>query len=153
MKKIVLLASLLYAAVVITFAVGVSPAAAQEGNWLGGLEAPLVELASAIILAITGYVLTWLREKWNLEIEAKHRAALQSALTNAATLAIKAALDKDTGGKTGKDAGIEIGTAAMEIGIDYVKQSVPDAIRKFGLDTILIDRLLRPKINEILLKK
>ncbi len=77
----------------------------------------LLALLSALVFRFTG-----------IEIEAKHRAALQSALANAAKLLL-------VRGTTVDDA------------IDYVERSVPDALTRFkARDRPRIAELLAPHI-------
>ncbi|SOC41598.1 hypothetical protein SAMN05892877_10920 [Rhizobium subbaraonis] len=77
----------------------------------------LLAFLSAVILRLTGF-----------EIEAKHRAALQSALANAAKLLLMPGTSVD-------DA------------IDYVERSVPDALTRFkARDRPRIAELLAPHI-------
>jgi hypothetical protein len=73
----------------------------------------------------------WFR-KLGIDIEAKHRDALQTALQSAAMLA----LARGTG------------QGASYAAIEYVRNSVPDAVAKFGLDDQRIEELLLPKITE-----
>jgi lipopolysaccharide export LptBFGC system permease protein LptF len=117
-----------------------------EETFIQSLENPIMTVISAAIVALLAFISFWLQRTLGVTVEAKHREALQSALENAARLVLKTAMDKDTGGKTMKDSVVEIGDVAMQVGIDYVKQSVPDAIKKFGLDDFLIDKYLRPKL-------
>src|SRR5687767_1420717 len=87
----------------------------------------LVELASIFIAAVVGYLATSLKAKLGIDIEAKHREALQAALTNAAGLVINRA-----GGMVGA---IRLPTQNPLIleGVDYVVKSAPDALKHFGI--------------------
>ena len=72
-------------------------------------------------------------QKAGIEIEAKHREALQSALSAAAALALARAGAKGV---------------VPSIAVNYVKDSVPDAVAKFGLDDNRIRELIVPKVIE-----
>ncbi|MFD2235923.1 hypothetical protein [Aureimonas populi] len=91
----------------------------------------LATLASALVPILVAALVQWFR-KLGIEIEANHRDALQSALTNAAMLALARGA----------------GQNAPQVAIDYVKRSVPDAVKTFGLDNRRIAELLLPKITE-----
>lgn len=93
-----------------------------------------------IVATVVGGILVNRVSRWTgVEIEARHREALQSALTNGALFAI---------------AKYEPGAGAAAIGMatDYVRQSVPDAIKRFDLDEASLTRLVIPKIREQLTK-
>lgn len=68
-------------------------------------------VASVAITAACGFAM----RKWGIEVEAKHREALHSALMTGARAAIGQ-------GILGKEAAV--------YGIEYAKKSVPDALRK-----------------------
>lgn len=95
----------------------------------------LVTMATIAAPALTAVVFR-LFQKWGIEIEAKNRDALQSALQNAAIIAMA-------------KAGVSGSSTPKAIAIDYVKQSVPDAVKKFGLDEGRILDLLEPHFSSI----
>lgn len=91
----------------------------------------LAAFATALIPVLVAALVQWFR-KMGIDIEAQHRDALQSALTNAAMLALA------------RGAGVGAPLAAIE----YVRHSVPDAVKAFALDDHRIAELLLPKITE-----
>lgn len=95
------------------------------GPTLGILVAILVPFAVATLVKVF--------QKAGIEIEAKHREALQSALQSAAALALARAGAKG---------------AIPTLAVDYVKNSVPDAVAQFGLDDNRIRELIAPKLIE-----
>ena len=99
---------------------------------------PVISAMVAVLIPIAIAAVMKLLKKWGLEMEANHRDALQSALQNAARIA----LSRATGGKI-----------AMSAGIDYVKSSVPDAISSFDLSDDRIKELLEPHIVEAFTEK
>ncbi|WEK04580.1 MAG: hypothetical protein P0Y65_20790 [Candidatus Devosia phytovorans] len=99
----------------------------------------------ALGLVITA-VLTWaanqLRKRTGIDIEARHREALQSALMNGILFALQRA-----GWTAGQPTDPLLNAAR-----GYVEHSVPDALAKFGIDTAtatgraMLDRLLTPHL-------
>lgn len=96
---------------------------------------PLVAtLAATIIPLLAAFIAERFRQWTGLEMEARHREALQSALANAARMIV---------------AG-----ATKQAGVEYVLSSVPDALRAFKIDDDLrIEGLLEPHIKSGLGKK
>lgn len=116
------------------------------------ITAPLLALGGTVIAPIAAAALVRLFQKWGIDIEAQHRDALQSALNNAAQVAV----DKMLGGiVTGaaRQVGNNIQDAAVDMAVEYVQKSVPDAIGKFKLDRSRIIDLLKPHIADALTKK
>src|SRR5262245_5582941 len=50
------------------------------------VQPPLITLFGAAATAIVGWLAATLKAKWNIDIDAQHREALQTALTNGAGL-------------------------------------------------------------------
>jgi hypothetical protein len=101
--------------------------------WLTVLEilAPVLTALLAILVpALVTALFRWF-QKLGLDIEQKHRDALQSALANAAMIAIA------RGTRNG----------ATGAAIDYVRGSVPDAVKQFKLDDAKIVELLKPRVT------
>lgn len=133
-------------------------------GFFGGFRDPLLEVASVVIAAFLAWLTTWLRTLFNMQVEEKDRQALQSALEHAAQLVIdralrtqqrhQADLTAEGSGVVAKEAlkeiGLDISQTAINVGIGYVKQSVPDAVKRFGLDDLFINKLLRPHLSKVL---
>lgn len=79
-------------------------------------------------------------QKWGLDIEASHRDALQSALQNAAMLAISKA------GAKAFASGINARSLVTNDALHYLNNSVPDAIKAFGLSESQMAELMAPHI-------
>jgi len=98
----------------------------------GALIAILVPLALA-------YALKLLKDKTGIEIEAKDREALQSALQNAALSVVR---------KQGTSA---LTSMAEDTIVNYVRDSVPDAVRRLGRKEPISDtkilKLAAPKLE------
>lgn len=58
------------------------------GSLLGVFRPCLIELAGIVVAALAAWLLKSISEKRGLDIEERHRAALQAALTQAASLLI-----------------------------------------------------------------
>lgn len=106
-------------------------------GFFGWLRPYLVEIVSLVI----GGAVLWATRKFHqltgMEVEAKHREALQSALRNGANLVVSKI---PIGGK------IDVHSAAVATAIRYVLESVPDAVAYFELTPDKIADLLKPKL-------
>ena len=93
------------------------------------------------LLPVLSTVLTWAlasaaraaKQRWGIEIEARHREALHSALMSG----IRAALGR---GLKGKDA--------VDAAIGHAGRSVPDAIRRLGPSADVMKSLAEAKLRE-----
>lgn len=89
------------------------------------IQPVLSALATALIPILVAYLADRVRRWTGIEIEARHREALQSALANGARVAIE--------------------KGSLQHGVDYVMQSVPDAIEALAVDGVShIEDLLTP---------
>ena len=93
----------------------------------------LVEAISGILLLALGWLWNLVRVKTGLEIAEKHRLALHSALMTGAIAAIDGNL---TGAK------------ARELVIEYVKRSVPDALKALHPSGDVLVRLAEAKLAD-----
>lgn len=98
----------------------------------------LLELFGAAITLLIGWAAAKARQKWGIDIEARHREALHSALMNAARLALANQL---TGDK------------AVSMILDYARQSVPDAIGSLRPSIGVLDDLARAKLEQAIGEK
>jgi hypothetical protein len=101
----------------------------------------LVEVASVFISAVVLWLATTMKSKLNIDIEAKHREALQAALTNAAGLVINRA-----GGMASALALPGRNPLIIE-GVDYVVKSAPDALKHFGITPEAAGAVLTEKLE------
>ncbi|WAP67241.1 hypothetical protein [Jiella pelagia] len=102
--------------------------------------APIYGAVIAILVPIAlAYALKLLRDKTGIEIEAKDREALQSALQSAALTVIR---------KQGTSA---LTSMAEDTIVNYVRDSVPDAVRRLGKSGTISDakilKLAAPKLE------
>lgn len=104
------------------------PADAAEIGIFDQLRPALGDLAAFAITALVAYAVQRFKLWTGIEIEARHREALQSALANAARTIV--------GGGTVKQ------------GVEYVENSVPDALEHLGVKGAdRIRDLLQPHIS------
>mgnify|MGYP007106202572 CR=1 FL=1 len=107
------------------------------------LQPYLLAVVSAIAAAVVGWLAELLRRKFNLDIDAAHRDALQTALTNGAGLLI---------GKAGgalADKKLDLKSAALAEAVNYVLQAVPGAIRHFGITPEAVAEKLQAKLPQV----
>lgn len=101
---------------------------------------PVVATLITILVPVAIAALFKLMSKWGLDIEASHRDALQSALHNAAMLAISKA------GAKAFASGINARNLVTNDALHYLNNSVPDAIKAFGLSESQMAELMTPHI-------
>ena len=94
----------------------------------------IIELIGLALTGIIGWAAAAARKKWGIEIEARYREALHSALLTGAQLAMKHEL-------TGK--------AAIDLILRYIKQSVPDAIGSLNPSTEVLTDLAKAKLEQV----
>lgn len=108
------------------------------------LEHVVLPLATVVITALIGWIASLVRKWTGIEVEAKRRQALQSALMNGVRYAIQ---QLSTGGKIVDLSSDEWRERLIEESMDYIESSVPDALEYFhvwGRDALR--RLVLPKI-------
>ena len=94
----------------------------------------ILELLGVLLTGIIGWAAAAARRKWGIEIEARYREALHSALLTGAQLAMKHEL-------TGK--------AAIDLVLRYIKQSVPDAIGNLKPSPDVLTDLAKAKLEQV----
>lgn len=109
------------------------------GAWREYIDA----IMTALIVGLVGIVLELLRRKLGISIEDSQRQALQTALTNAAGLAVNR-LDSALAGKT-----VTTKNEAVDEAINYVLRSAPDAVARFGLTPSAIREKIEAKLAQI----
>ncbi len=123
--------SVIPAMILVTLAV---PAAASTGSdLLTALTPGLLDLASAVLTAVIGLVAVRFQRWTGIQIEARHREALHSAIMTAARLAVARKLATD---------------AAANFVLSYVRGSVPDALKQLAPPADTLDALVRSRLTE-----
>lgn len=95
----------------------------------------VVSLCGTVITVVFARVSSVAKARWGIEIEARHREALQSALMSG----IRSALAR---GLTGD--------AAVKVAIGYADVSVPDAIKALKPSGDVLDAIALAKLREAL---
>ncbi|MEF2073467.1 hypothetical protein [Consotaella aegiceratis] len=106
---------------------------------------PIIELLLTIAITVVVPVAVAALWKWlgklGLDVDQKHRDALQTAIQNAALVAVS---------KMGGPAiATTVSGAALETAVDYVKRASPDAVKHFDLSADAIAEKVRPKAEAI----
>ena len=131
--------SRLLAAALIVLMIAPLPAAAGTLDTILTAAVPgVLELVGVILTGIIGWAATRARAKWGIEIEARHREALQSALLNGARLA----MDRQLTGK-----------AAIDLVLTFIRSSVPDAIGNLKASPEVLTDLARAKLEQAAAEK
>ncbi|RAZ82102.1 hypothetical protein [Cereibacter johrii] len=121
--------SVISAAILATLAV---PAAASTGgDLLTALTPSLLDLAGVALTALIGLATVRFQRWTGIQIEARHREALHSAIMTAAQVAVARKLAPD---------------AATEFVSSYVRNSVPDALQQLAPPADTFDALIRSKL-------
>lgn len=101
----------------------------------------LLPIVSVLVAAIGGYLANLLRIKFGLQIEEQHRNAFQTALTNAAGLAIAKGKDIAAG------KSVDVKNPAIADAVNYVIAAAPDALKYFGITPAAIAEKVTAKIG------
>ncbi|MGC9448619.1 hypothetical protein [Cereibacter johrii] len=119
------------AAILATLAV---PAAASTGrDLLTALTSSLLDLAGVVLTALIGFATVRFQRWTGIQIEARHREALHSAIMTAARLAVARKLAPD---------------AATEFVSNYVRNSVPDALKQLAPPADTLNALVRSRLAQ-----
>jgi hypothetical protein len=132
-------------AALVALAFATAPALAAsviDGGSIFGVWRPyIVEIVGILIAGMVGWIVNLLRIRFGLEIEARHREALQTALTNAAGLVI---------GKGENLAGklqVTVRNDAIAEAVSYVLKGAPDALAYFGLTPDRVRQMVEAKVG------
>jgi hypothetical protein len=121
-----------------TYAYAQTAEAAVEPSWLSQIWTNyVIPLAGTALAAFLGWIFNILRQKLNIDIEARNREAFQTALQNGAGILLKYFGDKVFGTK------ITLATPHVAEAVNYVRSGAKDAIASFGgmTDEQIVTRL------------
>ena len=152
LKQAAIFAALIFGLVLMASAIWPAAAFAQdiasgaivvtEPTIMQQLLTAVLPAIGVLISALLLWLAAMLKQKTGIDIEAKHRDALQSALMNGVLFALQRA-----GWVQGQPT-----DALLSVARGYVESSVPDALKQFGIDAATdvgratLDRLLTPKL-------
>ena len=114
------------------------PAAAQDSaaaDLVAAVTPLLIDLLAIVLMAALTWAAAWGKRKFGIDIEAKHRDALHSALMTGARLAAARQLT---------------GPGALQLILDYVRKSVPDALATLAPSQAVLTDLADAKLQETL---
>tara|TARA_R110002020_G_scaffold185004_3_gene382488 strand:+ start:3939 stop:4466 length:528 start_codon:yes stop_codon:yes gene_type:complete len=135
------------AAVVSIGAAGVAQAATDGSVDLGPLASATIEIVAPIAITALSGLLTWvlarIGKSTGLQIDAGHRAALDQALRKAVTYAVGRLDERAKGGIP-----IAVRSEAIEIATDYALQSVPGALKYFGVGTDRLKAMVEARLSD-----
>ncbi|WP_406736921.1 hypothetical protein [Thioclava sp. GXIMD4215] len=101
---------------------------------IAALMPHILQLLALGVTALVGWIAAEVKRRFGIEIEARHREALHSALMTGAQLALA---------RLGAGAGP---TALTQAAVDYARTSVPDAITRLGPSAQVLQDLAEAKI-------
>ncbi|MGP3722366.1 hypothetical protein [Cereibacter sphaeroides] len=123
--------SVISAAILVTLSL---PAAASTGSdLLTALTPSLLDLAGVVLTALIGFATVRFQRWTGIQIEARHREALHSAIMTAARLAVARKLAPD---------------AAAAFVSSYVRDSVPDALKQLAPPADTLEALVRSRLAQ-----
>lgn len=93
----------------------------------------ILEIISIVLASILAWVANVARRKWGIDVEARHRDALHSALLTGARLALERKLDLK---------------AAIGLILGHAQASVPDAIAALKPSARVLEDLAQSKLRE-----
>lgn len=93
----------------------------------------LLELVGGALAALLSWAAMAARAKWSIDIEARHREALHSALMTGARMALDRALSQ---------------ASAADLAVGYARASVPGAIKALRPSPDVLVNLARAKLQE-----
>ncbi|MEL5879771.1 hypothetical protein [Cereibacter sphaeroides] len=109
-------------------------AASPAGDLLTTLMPSLLDLAGVALTALIGFATVRFQRWTGVQIEARHREALHSAIMTAASLAVARGLTSD---------------AATEFVSGYMRASVPEALERLAPSGDTLDALVKSKLAHL----
>jgi hypothetical protein len=101
----------------------------------------LVPVIGVLITALVAWAATLFQRLTGVNIDAKHRAALQSALETGVNYGLAKAGDK------AKNLTVDVRSAIVADAITWVEKSVPDAVKHFGITPETVAEMAAAKLQ------
>lgn len=117
----------------------------EVGVWqlLDPLRPLLTELVSVLVAALVGFLTVKLNKWLGLNIEARHREALHSALKNGALAGLSKVQAMTA------DKKIDVRSEIVAQALIYASQAAPDAIKHFGITPQRLREMIEAKLPEV----
>lgn len=131
----------LVAAPLAAFAQDAPSTSIDVGTFILEVAPYATEAASLIVIAAIGWVTVFLKRKLGIDIEARHREALHSAIMTGLGVAAS------RHGGSMRSIKVDVDSAFLAETANYVLQSVPDAVRYFGVTPERIAEIAAAKLN------
>lgn len=103
----------------------------------------LVPALGVLIAALIGWAAALIKKRTGLEIEARHREALHSA----AMTGVRIALEKFAVSPSNLTA--DLRSKVLADGVEWIQESVPDALKHFGLTPDRLSVIVASKLAAI----
>ena len=113
------------------------------GPWFETLRPYILEVLGMAVAAIIGLLSRLIYKKWGIDIEQGRRDALHSA----AMTGLKAALSR--AGVKAADVQFDVRHKVIAEALDWMRKSVPDAIKYFGISEQGMKTLVEAKHTEL----
>lgn len=94
----------------------------------------VLQLLSAVIGLMIARAANVARDRWGIEIEATHRAALQAAIMSGLQSALARGLS---------------GQSLVDVAIDHVRMSVPDAVRALKPAPGVLETIVEARLRDV----
>lgn len=148
MKRISLIACaalLAIGAVTLAVAQTVEPSAKVDagGGIFAALQPYIVDGAGVLITAFIGWAATKFSAKTGIEIDAKHRDALHSAIVTGINLGLSRVGEKIEGKP------VTASNAVVADAMNWVNKSVPDALDRFKVTPDTLRTMVEAKIPQV----
>lgn len=101
---------------------------------LNALAPHLLEILGGLLTLLIGWAAARFSAWSGIQIEARHREALHTALMSGARLALSKGLT---------------GQTAIDVAVGYAQRSVPDAVARLRPAEMVLETLARTKIHEV----
>lgn len=126
-------------------ALAVPAAAAEPSPLVDGIVVLIPAAATTVATVLVGALAILVKRLFGITLEARHREALHSALTTGASLALSVLAELIARGMGPEKAR----AVAAQHGVDYVRQSVPDALRALKPAEGLLLDMVRAKQTQL----
>lgn len=108
----------------------------------------VMSAATAIAVALAGFIAMKMRQWFGIELDAKYRVALHDAIDRGMGSAIAIAFDKVEDGAT-----VEVDSEVKANVANYVTRNTPDALKHFGLTPDRLGDIISAKFGALVVNR